>query len=437
MNMFYTGLGIARSLGEHGIPVIGLTAQRGIYGNFSRYSRTVLCADSRQDPETLLTQLARPWQGAAMPGHYLFPTRDHDLVFLDRFRADLEPYFLPVMPGSAALERCLNKWDTYQMALQETVATPRSWLIQNDRELQRAAETMTYPCVVKPLAAHHWRSAGNWELVGARKAIGVASREELMAEYKEIARAENRVLVQECIPGGDENLVVAACYVDRAGTFQAGFNARKLVQSPPGFGTGCVVESANRPELFERTIRLLRAMEFTGIAEVEYKLDARDGEYKLIEVNPRPWDQHRLGAACGVNLIHLAYCDYAGLPMPVVERAFAKKKWIAEETFILTVLRLLWRRERGVGALLRLRTRGEDLRHLAAARSPAVRGICRHAGSATDRTGVSGDRTLGGGPLRYSREGPAARHAMRMYIARVAIGSLDSVPAISTAVCFR
>ena len=353
MNMFYTGLGIARSLGEHGIPVIGLTAQRGIYGNFSRYSRTVVCADSREDPETLLTQLLALGKGLKCRA-VLFPTRDHDLVFLDRFRAELEPYFLPVMPSSTALERCLNKWDTYQLALQERVATPRSWLIRNDRELQQAAETITYPCVVKPLAAHHWRSAGNWALVGARKAIGVASREALMAEYQAIARAEHRVLVQECIPGGDENLVVAACYVDRAGTFHAGFNARKLVQSPPGFGTGCVVESANRPELFERTIRLLRAMEFSGIAEVEYKLDARDGEYKLIEVNPRPWDQHRLGAACGVDLIHLAYCDFAGLPMPLVERAFAKKKWIAEETFILTALRLLWRRERGVGALLRL-----------------------------------------------------------------------------------
>ena len=245
------------------------------------------------------------------------------------------------------------------------------------------------------------------------------------------------MLVQECIPGGDENLVVAACYVDRTGAFQAGFNARKLVQSPPGFGTGCVVESANRPELFERTIRLLRAMEFTGIAEVEYKLDARDGEYKLIEVNPRPWDQHRLGAACGVDLIHLAYCDYAGLPMPAVrarlhENEVDRRGGLHSGGSSLVVAARAWS-----GRAVAARTRGEDLRRLAAARSPAVRGVCRHAGSATDRTGVSGRRTLGGGPLRYPREGPAARHAMRMCIARAAIGSLHSVPAISTAVCFR
>ena len=54
LNMFYSGLGIARSLGEHGIPVIGLTAQRGIYGNFTRYAKVVHAPDSRKEPEALL-----------------------------------------------------------------------------------------------------------------------------------------------------------------------------------------------------------------------------------------------------------------------------------------------------------------------------------------------------------------------------------------------
>ena len=51
MNMFYTGLGIARSLGEHGIPVVGLTAQRAFYGNYTRYAKAVFSPDSRHEPE--------------------------------------------------------------------------------------------------------------------------------------------------------------------------------------------------------------------------------------------------------------------------------------------------------------------------------------------------------------------------------------------------
>jgi predicted ATP-grasp superfamily ATP-dependent carboligase len=352
MNLFYSGLGIARSLGAKGIPVVGLTAQRGIYGNFTRYAKTLFCADSRNDPGTLLEQLVVLGKSLDQRA-VLFPTRDHDLVFLDRFRSELAPYFSPVIPSAESLERCLNKWETYCDAVAAGVPTPRSWLIQQDEDLQRALSEITYPCVLKPLAAHHWRTAGNWDLVGARKAIGLSSREELMTEYAAVARADRRMLVQECIPGGDDCLIVAACYVDREHTFQAGFNAQKLVQIPAGFGTGCIVQSIRRPELFERTARLLQSMEFTGIAEVEYKWDATDAEYKLIEVNPRPWDQHTIGAASGVDLIHLAYCDHAGLPKPAIENTFEQRKWIAEDAFLMGALRLLWRREPGLRELFR------------------------------------------------------------------------------------
>src|ERR1017187_9589024 len=93
MNMFYTGLGIARSLGEHGIPVVGLTSQRGVYGNFTRYARTVLCPDSRNQPEQLLAYLL---EMGRQIGHrsVIFPTRDDDVLFLDRFRGELERHFV-------------------------------------------------------------------------------------------------------------------------------------------------------------------------------------------------------------------------------------------------------------------------------------------------------------------------------------------------------
>ena len=169
MNLFYTGLGIARSLGEHGVPVIGLTAQRGIYGNFSRYARTVLCADSRNDPDTLLTQLRDLGQELGRKS-VLFPTRDHDLVFLDRFRSELEPYFLPVLPSSAALDRCLNKWDTYRVAVQTGVPTPKSWLIQHEEDLLRAAARDVVS--VRAEAPRRASLANRWQLGTGRRPQG-------------------------------------------------------------------------------------------------------------------------------------------------------------------------------------------------------------------------------------------------------------------------
>jgi predicted ATP-grasp superfamily ATP-dependent carboligase len=331
--------------------VIGLSAERRGYGNFSRYARTVRCADSRTEPETLLHQLTELGQALGQRA-VLFPTRDHDLVLLDRFRSELEPQFSLVIPNSDALERSLNKWQTYLMAQKAGVDTARSWLVDDAAELRRVAAEIRFPCVLKPVAAHHWRAAGNWALVGGRKAVSIASRDLLLAEYAVLARADCRVLVQEQIAGDDDCLLIAACYVDRNGTFRSGFNTQKVVQTPPGFGTGCIVQSADRPELFDRTTRLLRAMDFTGIAEVEYKWDAASSDYKLIEVNPRAWDQHRLGSAAGVDLTYLAYCDHAALPMPEMPRRVTAQKWVAEDALLFAVLRLLWHREPGIRALL-------------------------------------------------------------------------------------
>src|SRR5205823_4324969 len=131
-----------------------------------------------------------------------------------------------------------------------------------------------------------------------RKAVGVFSPEELVAEYQIIECAESRALLQEMVPGGDQQLWIAACYMDRNGRLTAGFTAQKLVQVPEAFGTGCIVQTQERPGLLEAAAGLLEKIGFTGVAEVEFKQDAA-GVYQLIEINSRPWDQHRLGHACG------------------------------------------------------------------------------------------------------------------------------------------
>jgi predicted ATP-grasp superfamily ATP-dependent carboligase len=86
-------------------------------------------------------------------------------------------------------------------------------------------------------------------------------------------------------------------------------------------------------------------MGFSGIAEVEYKWDRATGEYKLIEINPRAWDQHRLGTACGVDLIYMAYCDHVGLAMQPATKLSPGHTWIAEDTFLTAALRMFWRRD--------------------------------------------------------------------------------------------
>jgi predicted ATP-grasp superfamily ATP-dependent carboligase len=368
MNMYYTGLGIARSLGEHGVPVVGLSASGTCYGNFTRYARTVRCPDSRSQPEQLLDFLLQlgPTLGAKS---VLFPTRDDDVIFLDRFRDQLEPWFRLVLPSQTALRWCLDKWESFLAAKRAGVRTPQCWLISNQRDLGRILPEVRYPCVLKPVAAADWRKGNNWGLVGGRKAIPVSSEQELLAEYNAVAAAEERALLQALVPGGDDRLVIAACYMDRHSRYVAGFNTQKLLQVPESFGTGCIVQAADCPDLQEPTVRLLQSISFTGIAEVEFKWDEAERQFKLIEVNPRAWDQHRLGKSCGTDLALLAYHEHAGLEMPVIEKRASRQKWVAEDVFVLTALRSFVKRDSKWRGMLRL-ARGNRLYAIWSARDP-------------------------------------------------------------------
>jgi D-aspartate ligase len=352
MNMFYTGLGIARSLGERGIPVIGLSAHN-IYGNYTRHANVRRAPDSREDPEALLEFLLRLAREIGSRS-VLFPTRDDDLLFLDRFRQELTAGYIPVLPQPGALHACLDKWQTYVSACNAGVSVPQTWKIESREQLLNL-QNVAFPCVLKPLSSHYWRRGRNWERIGSCKAIIVQSHEELVSEYERIMAVDSRALLQVAVPGADTGLVVAACYIDRASNFVAGFGAQKLLQIPEGFGTGCILQTADPSEVMPLALKLLREMQFNGIAEVEFKRDSSSDEYKLIEVNARPWDQHRLGRACGVDLIYMAYQDLADLPRrEVIPQRPVETKWIAEDALTTASVCSLWHRDKKFLQRLRL-----------------------------------------------------------------------------------
>jgi D-aspartate ligase len=270
----------------------------------------------------------------------LFPTRDDDLVFIDRFRDLLLPWFHLAIPPREALYACLDKMATHDFAVKAGVPSPACREIRNAGELAVVAQNIRYPCVLKPVEAHHWRKGNNWELVGSRKVAPIESREELIREYRQISRADRRVLIQEMVAGGDDSLYICACYMDERSQYVAGFHARKRLQIPEVFGTGCIVETVEDPGIRERTVRLLNRMGFSGIAEVEYKWSEALNDFQLIEINASPWDQHRLGQACGVDLTYVAYCCAAGLPAPAAVQRGSGHKWMAEDVFLMEALRL-------------------------------------------------------------------------------------------------
>jgi D-aspartate ligase len=71
-------------------------------------------------------------------------------------------------------------------------------------------------------------------------------------------------------------------------------------------------ETANLPEIEELSQRFLRAINFYGLAEIEFKQDRRDDRYKILDVNARAWGFHGLGQAAGVDFPYLLFADQLG-----------------------------------------------------------------------------------------------------------------------------
>jgi predicted ATP-grasp superfamily ATP-dependent carboligase len=252
------------------------------------------------------------------------------------------------------MERVLDKDKTFEFAERCGLSRPFSITVHALSELEGVRDRLRFPCIVKPLMASHWRKPGIWELVGKQKAAKIETWEELHSFYLRVHSTEPTLTVQEWIPGGVENLVVFGSYCRSGGEVECYFTGRKRLQYPALYGTGVVVESHPTPEIISISKRLLGELEFQGVSEIEYKYDSRDGSYRLIEVNPRHWDQHRLGTACGVNLSEAAYFDSVGEPAnPRVQKG-PPKKWIAEYDFALYFLRCLTGRAGGVSEIFQL-----------------------------------------------------------------------------------
>lgn len=310
------GLAAVRALGRAGIPVVAVDWADGGLGGRSRYAHPL--PSPRPDDEAGFLGLLSALGDALGGGVPIFPTHDPALNALARNAAELGDRFLYPFPGWGLLERIQEKRFQLEQAEAVGVPIPRTEHPESVEEALRAADTIGYPVLVKPSRPAEFRRRFR------RQAIRCESRAEL---EKVVAEAlDCAPMIQEVVPGGDDELYTLGSYVTADGEPLGLFCGRKLRQFPPGIGTCRVGEAVWVDEVVEQGLRLLGRLRFTGISQVEFKRDPRDGRFKLMEINPRLWQWHGLAAECGVNLPLLAYRDLTGdRPDPVRMRGSGKR----------------------------------------------------------------------------------------------------------------
>lgn len=306
-----TGLYVLRELGRAGVACGGV-AEGLQCGEASRFLTVGKALQAGDDDAALVAELAGIARARGETG-LIIPTSDRFIDFVADNREALAEHF--VFQDSYTRERVaeiVDKARFLQRCAEADVPAPGFFDVAHD-ELAGLAGRARFPLIVKPSLIHHVK-----DFMAGRKVLIARDADDYAQIVREVPQTDaTRWLVQEIIAGPESNILLFSGYRDRAGTVHQAFTARKLRQYPPGFGSASLVRSETAPAMREAAERLLAALDFHGIAGVEMKTDARDGELKIIEVNPRPSLWFALGTAAGRRASLAAFRDMAGeMPPP-------------------------------------------------------------------------------------------------------------------------
>ncbi|RMI17090.1 MAG: hypothetical protein D6681_03755 [Calditrichaeota bacterium] len=278
----------------------------------------------------------------------VFPTNDPSLLAFIHIRAQLSPRFVDALPSPELVTLCLYKDRFYEYLSRNGVPHPRSIALTKGGEISLAGNgQMPYPFALKPALSHVFMEKFH------RKLFAVYSARELEMYCQKISGQEISLIMQELIQGEELHLIYF--YVTRRGEASAVVGFRKIRQSPPDYGTASMVELYWNQELVERTLQLTRRLGYTGLGEAEYRYDPRDGEFKLLEINPRSNTFNRLSARLGVDLEYQYYLDALGslsCTNGVLHLRDKKARWVDFSKDIPTILALRQQNRLPLGALL-------------------------------------------------------------------------------------
>lgn len=322
LGMFETGLGVARSLGRAGIRVLGLDLRNDV-GFRSRYVEGSLCPSPTEEVDAFIEHLV---QVASDEEHkpVLFVTSDDFLMAVARNRERLQKIFLLNLPDTDTLESIADKYRQYELARGAGIPVPATFLLSKPGDVAKLKQEIPFPVFVKAREVTSWRKA-----VGGNVKGFIARTPEELESHLEGLFAKGVVgLVQELIPGPDTNHYKACCYVSRHGEVVRAFALQKLRQQPPGFGFGSLVQSVYDPDVLTLGKRFMEAIGYRGVGSAEFKRDARDRELKLIELNPRYWQQNALAERCNVNFPLAQYLDLTGEVPPQSAAYEPNVKWV-------------------------------------------------------------------------------------------------------------
>lgn len=327
------GLGISRSLGRLAVRVYTVDANRWEPAFSSRYCRGRFILDTQRCPTEesigLLLDI-----GQKVGGHpVLIPTTDQGVIWVAEHAAVLQERFRFPFQNLSLVRVLCDKGRMQELARANGVPTAKALVPQSKTDVERFLDTAAFPVMVKATNAERLR-----QRTGGTKFL-IHTPHDLLAFYaKAQCREEPNLLIQEFIPGEDW---MFDGYFDSNSECLFGLTGKKIRRFPASTGVTSLGICLRNERVEETTTRFMKAIGYQGILDIGYRYDLRDGQFKVLDINPRIGCTFRLFTDIdGMDVVRALYLDITGQPVPRPKTAEGRK-WIVEDFDLFSALHAL------------------------------------------------------------------------------------------------
>jgi len=306
-----TALGVIRILGRQNIESCFIS-DRSDYAKRSRWADPLAL---NVDPLLTPDELAAILEPLPLDRAVLFPCSDTFLKAVINLPDRLGSRFLTSLPHPETLDILVNKGKFSLTLLEAGIPHPETHIIDSADKLKALGTQHFKNQFLKPFHSKPF------QLEFHVKAFRVNSLEDALRKFAKTQEVNQPMMLQEYIPGPSNRHYFVDGFIDREGEIRALFPRRRERIYPPDFGNSsyCVsIPPAEASQALESVRKLIKHIGFRGIFSAEFKLDERDNQFKILEVNARPWWYIDFAYQCGVDTCRMAYRDALGLPVESV-----------------------------------------------------------------------------------------------------------------------
>jgi predicted ATP-grasp superfamily ATP-dependent carboligase len=282
------GLAVIRSLGRKGIEVTGASDSSRDFPLFSKYCRKkILLRNLHHSIDERIDELYSIVKNNRFDV-FLPVMQEKFLLALSKRKGDFEKHTRLALPPFDQLNILNNKATVSSLLAELGIPHPTIYPCDSETDLEAIQRKASFPLIIKPHRGE-----------GAKGVKIIPDPENLKTHYYDSKRIHGTVLIQDFINGTKHT---AAFILNKQSEVRRFFVHRAIREYPLSGGPTCFLQSVKYEPILEYGLKLLKAVNFSGLASMEFVIDRNDDEPKIIDVNPRFYGPIQCAISAGVDL---------------------------------------------------------------------------------------------------------------------------------------